>query len=394
MSRQCGRASVIVILLVGVSTVVGIWLLRPKPALRPEAAVTLPVVDALVAQFQVYQASIKTQGSVEPYRQIDLVAEVSGRVVSVDDRFVEGAAVNQGDVLLTLDDRDYRYTLSNAESQVATAARELALERGLARQARREWRDLGSAEANALSLRKPQVKAAEAALLAAKAERDRALLDIQRTKIQVPFANGHVVQKGVEIGQFVPVGTVLGTIYDASRAEVRLPLNSQQLNLADFYPGDVIDKTSAPRVLLSADIGGQRHQWLASLERVGSTIDRETRFYHVVASIKEPLNRALHDQALLFGLFVEAEIEGRSFDNVVRLPKKALQGKQLFIVNAQGELNVREVAIIQREHDVVWAKLAMNADEKIVVSDPRVLRAGMKVSINDVSIAADDVVTE
>jgi RND family efflux transporter MFP subunit len=335
-------------------------------------------VQVVLADPASYRAQIKTQGTIIPHRQINLVTEVSGRVTRVAEDFAVGGAFEEGQLLVELDERDYRYALVNAESQVASAERELALEKGQARQAKREWRDLGSAEANALSLRQPQVRAAEAALASARAERDRAFLNLQRSKIKAPFG-GRVETKQVDLGQFLTVGSVLGTIYDSSVAEVRLPLSNDQLALTDFVPGQSIDAQST--LTLSANIGGQDKEWIATLARLESSVDSTTRFYHIIAEVDQPFNMDIHSQPLLMGLFVEATLPGRQFENVIRLPKKALIDSQIFIVDEDDTLRLREITIVDQKGDFVWLQSSLEQGDRIVVSDPRVLRSDMKVRV-------------
>jgi RND family efflux transporter MFP subunit len=339
------------------------------------------VVQVLVAKPETYQSIVHSQGTVVPTRQINLAAEVSGRVNKVSDNFVEGGAFQANQSLIALDDRDYRFALVNAESSVAAAERELALQKGQARQAKREWRDLGSKEANALSLRQPQVRAAEAAVAAAKAERDRAQLNLQRTEISTPFS-GRVQEKMVDLGQFVTVGSVLGVVYDSSAVKVRLPLNQEQLVLSGLVPGLPIHQQKPLDVSLFANVGGERYQWTATLSRMDASIDSATRFYHVIAEVVEPFNLSLHAYPLVVGLFVEAEIQGKVFNDALKLPKKALIDDKIFIVNDEDKLVIRELSIIDQKDDIVWVQSsAINAGDKIVISDPRVLREELIVRV-------------
>lgn len=380
-NREQGSAVTVIILLLGISVITLIWVLRPQPVIRKQVAPLPPLLQIISAQPEDYRATIRTQGVVVPRRQINLVAEVSGRVTEVSDTFVEGGAFESRQSLLKLDERDYRYAFISAEADVARAERGLALERGQARQAKRVWRDLGSKEANALSLRKPQVKAAESSLAAAKAARDNARLNVQRTHIKAPFS-GRVETKNIDVGQFVAVGTVMGTLYDSAAAEVRLPLSGDQLSLASFSPGVILDQANLPAVTLLADIGGERQQWSAKLTRMDASVDSATRFYHVVAEVEQPFDVAIHKQPLLMGLFVQAEIEGKAFSNVIRLPKKAVvDNARIFVVESGDILATRSINIIHQENDEVWVQSEITNGEAIVVSDPRVLREDMKVRL-------------
>ena len=78
-------------------------------------------------------------------------------------------------------------------------------------------------------------------------------------------------------------------------------------------------------------------------------------------------------------------LAGREFEQALRLPKKALVDSQVYIVDPDDTLALKSVVIIDREDDVVWAQGPINRDERIVISDPRVLRVGIKVRVDSTS---------
>ncbi|MEO0442201.1 MAG: efflux RND transporter periplasmic adaptor subunit [Pseudomonadota bacterium] len=381
--HQRGSVGVVVIVIAGAVIIGVLWLFKPKTEVRALSAPKPPIVDVLTVEPMPYQAQVKTQGTVVPQRQINVVAEVSGRVVKVSKHFIAGGFFNADEVLVQLDDRDYQFQLINARSQVAAAERELALERGRARQAQREWRDLGSAEANALSLRKPQVKAAQAALVSAKAERDRALLDIERSKISVPFA-GRVDTSNIDLGQFVSAGSNLGRVYDSAVAEIRLPLSNEQLSLLNFTPASHLDERAIP-VKISASIAGQASDWSATLSRTEASIDSATRFFNVIAEVDQPFDTNVHDRALYMGLFVNAVIPGRVFENSIRIPAKAVINDSVFMLTADNRLEPKPITVIQREGEFLWVQSQLSRGDRVVTSDPRVLREGLSVAVKTVT---------
>lgn len=386
---QHGRVGLIAIIIVGLMLIAGLWYFKPQPAKRPPVKPQAPIVESVIAEPQAYQVSVTTQGTVSPKRQISLIAEVSGRVVSLSENFVSGGFFKADEVLVQLDDRDYRYALLNAEAQVASAERELALEKGQARQAKRVWRDLGSAEANSLSLREPQVNAVRAALKSARAEEQRAALNIQRASITVPF-DGRVESTQINLGQFVPAGSTLGVVFDSAVVEVRLPLNNQQLALVGIIPGSntTANLANIP-VELNATIGGKRYRWAATLTRVEASVDSRTRLFHVIAEVSQPFDSSVHEHPLVVGLFVEATISSSVIDKAISIPKKAIVNELVFIVNSEQKVELRPFTVVDRKDDVVWIQLDMESNEQIVVSDPRVLKEGMTVNTKN-NQAADN----
>lgn len=380
MSRNKGSVNVIVILLMGALVATAIYWFRPQPKTRPSVESKPPLVSVVSVTPQTKTLQVRTQGTVEASRSIKLVAEVSGRVQSVNPLFTDGGEFNQGDILVTLDDRDYQYRLLEAEAQVAAAARELALEKGQARQAKREWRDLGSKEANALSLRQPQVNAAEAQLASAIAQRKAAELNVQRATISAPFA-GRVSTSYVDEGQYVTSGTVVADIYDSLHAEIRLPLTNKQIALLDLPLATVFTEPQQRKVVLAANVAGQMREWIATLIRTEARVDETTRFYFAVADIAFPFDQARQPYPLVMGLFVDAVIEGATLDNMIAVPEKSLVKNQwVYIVDDENRIQQREVTVLNSEGDTLWVRGNLSAGEHLVVSDPRVLQVEMLVT--------------
>ncbi|MFT7491691.1 MAG: RND family efflux transporter MFP subunit [Pseudohongiellaceae bacterium] len=389
--HQQGSIGVFLIVVIGVAVMAGLWFFKPKPSLRPKIEVTVPLVDVIQAHPGQYRATIISQGTVVPKRQIKLVSEVAGRVVEVSSTFDVGFSFKADQLLVALDDRDYRHGLAVANTKIVVAERELALEQGQARQAKRVWRDLGSDSANALALREPQLNAAKAGLRAATVERDQAMLKVERTRISVPF-DGRIQTKSVALGEYVSAGTSLAMVYGSEAVEVRLPLNNQQLALAGLAPGkdaaSDLQSHARPDVLLSATIGDDLYRWPISSMRMDVVVDEATRFYYLIVEIKEPFDSANFEQPLLVGLFVKAKISGKLHENVIRVPKKALvDDAHIFVVNADNQLSLRAVEIIDRQQNTVIIKSDAIQGEQVVVSDTRVLTSGLTVEVNEISSA-------
>lgn len=380
MRGQKGSVKTVIILVLGLLIAAALYWFRPQPKLRPPAVDIVPVVSVMEAQPATQILQVHTQGTVAPRRAIALVAEVSGRVLELNERFADGGAFVEGDVLVTLNDKDYQYQLIEAESQVAMAARELALEKGQARQAKREWRDLGNQEANALSLRQPQVQAAQSQLAAARAQRDLARLNIQRTTLVAPFS-GRAQQRYVDTGQYVTAGMTVADIYDSSSAEIRLPLSDRQLAFLDVRAGQLLAPEEQPLVVLSAVVGGQQRQWQGRLVRIDASVDENTRFYSAIARVPQPFDLQRHAYPLVMGLFVEAAITGRSIDDVIGVPEKALVDRQWVYVVNNGVVEKRVIERIRNEAGQVLIRGELAAGDQIIVSDPRVLAEGMPVTV-------------
>jgi RND family efflux transporter MFP subunit len=369
------------LLLVGVIAVTALVLLKPRPEPRPSVEVPLPQVRVITAQPHTTSLDVTTQGTIMPRRQINLVSQVSGRITRVAPHFVNGGFFAAEESLVQIDERDYQYALIQAEANTVEAQRAVAIERGQARQAEREWRDLGNTDANDLFLRKPQLAAAEAQLAAAQAQRDQAKLNLERTNIRAPFA-GRISETFVDLGQFVTSGTPIAAVYDASVAEVRLPLTDLQAWLIELPINNAT--TTLPAVTLTGVIAGQSYQWPGVMTRTEASLDPQSRMHYAVVEINEPFNTSIHPTPLLMGMHVDARISGKSIDNVIRLPKTVLfRRNQVYTLDVDQRVQQKTVRVLRTDEDFVWLQAEISNGEQVVLDRQGYLKPGIKVALEE-----------
>ncbi|HBO15131.1 MAG TPA: efflux transporter periplasmic adaptor subunit [Porticoccaceae bacterium] len=348
-------------------------------------------VDIQEAQPQPYQLYIHSQGTVTPKREIDLVAQVSGRIEAVADNFANGGFFAQGDMLIQIEAIDHKLTLVNAQARVAQAEEQLAIERGRARQAKREWRELGDEEANALFLRKPQLKAAKASLASAFAERDRAQLNVARTTINTPF-RGRVRNTLVNVGQYVSLGSRLASIYSTDTVQVRLPLSEREAQLVEL-PSAYLNpqEKSYPHVVVESRQDGTTHQWHGRITRTDASIDLESRMTFAVVEIKDPRLRASTPSSppLEIGRFIEAKIRAKVIADVVLIPRHALIQKDLILtVSSENTLQFSRTEVIQTtSNEAILTGVAKNT--RIVTTPVPNAYRGMPVNVRIATLRAD-----
>ena len=92
---------------------------KPKPAPADTVTVLKPVVAVLEARPSAVSLPVKTQGTVEALRAINLVAQVGGKVQSVANNFVDGAFFRSGEQLLSIEPDDYEFAIARADENAA-----------------------------------------------------------------------------------------------------------------------------------------------------------------------------------------------------------------------------------------------------------------------------------
>ena len=385
VSTVANRLSLRKLFIAGVATLTGLtltWVVltaKSEPQAGPPPDRPAPMVTVLEAAPATRQLLVHTQGTIDAKRRVDLVAQVTGKVVEVSDAFADGGFFEKDDVLLSIERDDYEFALARAESALAQAEQRLAEERGRSRQARREWRELGSDEANDLFLRKPQLRAAELAVKAAQADISAAELALDRTIIRAPF-DGRIQQKRVDIGQFVGNGTMLAQIYALEALELRLPLSDAQLALLPAQlltsSGGLVGSSS----YVSVNIGGRSWQFPADIKRSEAELDRRSRVATVIAEFPGSPDLENGRPALTPGMFARAEIVGRPVDGVIELTNAALSPDgHVLIVNQESRLERRDVAVINREGRSVWVS-GLAAGDLVVAQLNNMHFSGLRVT--------------
>ena len=358
---------------------------KPRPAAVAPADPLRPVVSVLTADPTAISLPVITQGTVEARRRISLVAQVAGKIDSVADDFVDGAFFEAGDTLLGVERADYEFAIARAQSQVAAAEQRVAEERGRNRQAEREWRELGTVEANALFLRKPQMKAAAAALEAAQADLAEAQLALSRTQVKTPFA-GRIEAKRVDLGQYIAPGTVVADIYATDVVSVPLPLNDNQLAALDLpmYANAALGRT----VVLSSRFGGQEWQWQAEIRRLEAVVDRQSRVVNAIAEVQNPFQPDDSGRPPLTpGMFVQAEIPTPPLAGLVRLPATALRSDNTVLVVDDTDRLTRQGVEVRRR-SVRWAWVSgLPKGTRVVREQTGLLVAGLAVQVASSNIA-------
>jgi RND family efflux transporter MFP subunit len=382
----------VLVLVIGGTLSYALLVGKPRPEPEQPADIAPPVVDVVVVNPAVRSLSVETQGTVRPLREIQLLSQVGGRVEFVSPRFAQGGFFAADEPLVKVEDVDYQFVIARAESQVAASRQRVAEEQGRALQAKREWRDLGSEQANALFLRKPQLASAKAALKASEADVAAAQLDLSRTSISVPF-NGRISEKYVDIGQFVAPGTAIATVYDTDVAQVRLPLTDRQVALLDLplnYDNETADAVSGAHVRLRARFASKEWEWQGRLVRTDASIDVDSRVVYAVAEIEKPFARDPDSERppLSPGLFVSATISGRPLPQVTQVPRSALRSDgSVMIVDSKQRAESRVVQVLQSNSSHAWLQ-GLKQGEQVIVNEPTLILAGMKVSANVAELAS------
>ncbi len=313
-----------------------------KPSLPTAAVAVEEVQRGDIATY--YSAT----ASLDPNKEADVLARVNGIIKSLAAE--EGDRVANGQILIEIEDAEYRHRVTQAE--VELHQQHLQLERSEKMLAQ------GLVSAEEADAARSQMKAAEATW-------QLATLELSYTRVQSPFS-GRVVARSVDQGRTVSNGTVLFTLADLSRLLARVHVPAREFrNIQTDQP-----------VQLVVDSTGDRLEGHILL--VSPVVDPTAGTIKVTVEIRD------FPGSTRPGDFAEISIVTDRHESVLVVPRIAVltDHEDRVVYVADAETARRRVVEIGFEDDHFTEILAgVEEGDRVVVQGQRSLSDGQKISI-------------
>ncbi len=350
-----------------------------KQAPPPPPPPPVKVATVLQRDVPIYLEAIgQTRGSTE----IEVRARVNGYIQSVN--YTEGTPVRKGQLLYTIDPSPFQATLSQSKGALAGTEADLAR----AKQDVERYRPLAAENAIPKQTYETSValqRSAEAAVDAAKANVERAQIDLGYTKVYAP-ESGLIGRTEVYPGTLVGPGSNLLThISQIASIHVRFTLPERDyLRLARrrVEQGRSTETPTAPLELVLAD--GSVHSEKGKLVFVDRNVDPETATIMMEAAFPNPNGLVRPGQYAR----VRAAIETRP--NAILVPQRAvteLQGVyNVAVVGGDNTVEIRMVKAGERIGSLWLIDSGLKGGDRIVVEGTQKVRAGLKVTPEVVKI--------
>lgn len=273
---------------------------------------------------------VRGTGSVVLRNSIDLVLQLSGRVVWVSETFRKGGSFEAGQNLLRIDPRDFELAVAQAEADLLAAESNYLLVKAESEAAIANYAILhGEKDVPPLVAKTPQVEQAKAQIAAASAREQIALLDLMRTDFSLPF-DGRVVDSQAEVGQFLNQGQKFGEVFDVASIEALVPIS----------PRDLLSLQPAIGRRASLSLGDFQLQ--ATIARVSPTLDERTRFAQIYLALENATD-------VYPGSFFNVVVEGPRLENTILLPEAAEQINESVWVVSDNKLRRSQPRFINRQ---------------------------------------------
>ena len=349
---------------------------------KPDPVEELPPPDVIIEILtpKDFQVQISSNGTTTPLTQTVLTAEVGGEVIYRSKKFAEGASVIEGEILAKIDDTDLQLQYKNALLQLANAEVQYSLQLAEAEVAKEAWDKIGDGVASDLTLKKPQLKQAQALLEVAKAQVSSAAKKLNKTEIIAPYA-GRIQNVNIDLGTTIIPGQPVGAMYTSSEIEITLAVKDNDLQFLSIpMDGRKLNPSEQASVVIESFYKGKNQSWEGKLERVDGVIDPITRMINLIAVFKNDFIET-DKPNLPIGLFVEAKIDGITLKNIFEIPINSIsKDNEVYIVDKDNQLELRKLTVLKKYSEFVIIKDGLRAGERIVTSKLSTASNGIKVN--------------
>jgi RND family efflux transporter MFP subunit len=302
-------------------------------------------------------------GTIKPRIETDMGFRVPGKVAK---RMVEvGQTVDVGQPLATLDEIDLKLQAEQAEAELRAATGVLA--------------QAAAAETRARDLRAKgwatdaQLDQAKAAGDEARARLNRAERSVDLTRNSLSYATLEADTRGVVTATLIDPGQVVAAGQTAIRV-ARLAEKEAVVAIPETLLGRAKDGVAS--VTLWSEPG---RKYTAKLREVAPSADPATRTYLAKFSLPDA------DDRVSLGMTATLTLADRATERVARLPLSALFSEggdpSLYIVDANGDVELKPVAVKSYETDQVVISGGVEEGAKVVTLGVQKLDPAQKVRV-------------
>jgi RND family efflux transporter MFP subunit len=194
-------------------------------------------------------------------------------------------------------------------------------------------------------------------------------LNLARTEIRAPFA-GIVMKRNTDEGQYVGPGTSLAQIFGTEKAIIRIPLKNEELKW--------LKNGLTSNAKLTASYAGEEKFWSAKLVRKEASLDMKSRMSNLVVEVINPQNSA---NPLPYGLFVNAEISGKQYKNVHKIPRHLVRSNDIVLTVSDNKVVFNTVNVLRFNDDMALINSGLPQKANLITGRLDIATPGMKVRV-------------
>ena len=343
---------------------------KELPPQRPKQEIKNYVKVVPVA-YQPIPVTIEVFGRVGSSQQLNLVAEVGGKLLSGSISFKEGTNFRQGDILAKVNNSEQLLNLQSRKSNylnlVASVLPDIKIdfpENYNRFESYYNAIDLN----NTLPLLPADLSTKAKAFLATRNILSeyyaiKSLEDnLRKYTLYAPY-NGSIQSVSIEIGSVVNPGSVIASIIRTDKLELKVPIELKD-----------IDNVNIGTEVVMHQEADETKKWMGTVVRKADFVDANTQSVSVYISISSPKGDVFD------GMYLRAVIPGKTVREGMRIPRSIIKNKSDVFVVEDSLLQTREINIAHITQDEVIIN-GLNPGDLLVVDAPSNASNNMKVEV-------------
>ena len=385
----------------------------PKEVVSKERPLLVTTVQAVYEDVAVMMSGY---GEATPLNVVAISPEVSGTVVQIHPRLEAGEIIEKGELLFSLDPRNYQaaYKEANAsktqwqqaiirlkkewgidKNRLKTLSRNRELAKSehqrlqqlftedrvgtlsgveTAERAYNTAKDQVDKLAQILALYPVRIREAESSLAMATARLSLAKANLDRCTVKAPF-HARIETVTLELGQYVTPGKQILTLADDSILEIEVPLDSRDAkNWLLFQENPVknglawFDKLATASCSIWWTEAPADQYWTGQIHRV-VRFEKQTRTLTVAVRVSGGQLKTQNSTfPLVAGMFCRIEIPGRTLQNVIRLPRWAVTFENKAYVATNTRLKTVPVEVAYVHGDDIFISSGILPGQQIITT--------------------------
>lgn len=303
---------------------------------------------------------IKLSGKAEGKVDIDVTADISGRIISLSKQL--GDYVHVGEEIGRIESDQYEFAFKQAEAQlIAASASYRSKEMQLKTDSLLYKQDSISELALLTSFNQYQL--ALASWKGSQAQLEQAKRVFERAVLKSP-ATGYIAYLPIQVGENIQANSVVYTIVDDSHIIVRTGIGQNYINLVE--PNDLVQINCNSANLMVKGV----------VKRVGRSAKIGNSLYPIEIEFKNP-------GKMKSGMIINLELEKATLESMIAVKFTVIEQRydKRYVYLAEGDkASLREVKLGDMVGDFVIITEGLEPNELVIVDSAGKLAAGQPIT--------------
>lgn len=305
-------------------------------------------VEVYLARSEKMDNILYASGTVVPNEEVDLKAEIAGRLIKLNLR--EGTSVAKGQLIAKINDKELRAQLAKLEYNAALTRS-------------REERQQKLLKIEAISQEEYDI--AMNNVRTSEADRELIMAQLEKTEIRAPFS-GTIGLKNISEGAYLSPGTSVVTLVQTNPVKV-------DFTIPEKYSRNI---RLGSTVQLGLDADAVRYS--ARVVALDPKVDENLRTQRVRAVLPNP------GRLFVPGMFVKVQVDLSDNTTAIMIPTDAivpvLKGKKVFVVK-NGKAQEVMVTTGLRTDQKVQITDGLQPGDSLIVTGIMALKSGVSVKV-------------